>query len=345
MNELVEIRKELDVNGAREVFARAAEDIMNRVKNWKDFEREFIRLEGLSATTIKNITSACKQLFDYHEMLNPFYVSVGHLDEFFDRYIKKNSIRSAANRMVLIKRFYQNLVTHKAPWYKSPFERASETQLEKWKEPRQEDREKEVLWEDEIQELWKKLQKEDSRWHFYAMRLSQFLYKTGMRINEVTQLNWSSVERFRNKKKDDRWRVRFIQKGGEEATQQIPSDVLDEMRTLWIGMKGREPDPEDPLWLSPPMKTRKRKVRRLTNHQAWELFSILSKEVNQARLFDHEIKLTPHYWRHAVATNLLREHNWTTRKVQLFLRHKSSTTTEEMYAHDKAPDTEELFLQ
>jgi integrase len=182
---------------------------------------------------------------------------------------------------------------------------------------------------------------------YYLYVLTRFLFNTALRINECTQLQWKSFERYNDQDGNWRWRCYFIPKGGQNlVSQKVPERCVALIRRLWRRRFGRNPQPEEFVWFAPPSRiTGETKSARLTNVMAWTMYAYeLTELVNVSGLFEFKVYFHPHYWRHSCANFLRAEMGYDPREVQLVLRHKSLDTTVSTYFHDSPKDPEEYAI-
>jgi len=140
--------------------------------------------------------------------------------------------------------------------------------------------------------------------------LMELLYSSGVRIQELCQLNVSDV---------DMWSglVRVMGKGSRERLVPVGKTALARIRT-YLDARPAAQQRSGPLFLSP-------KGARMTDRTAR---LAVANWVQQAAL--HK-RVTPHAFRHSFATHLL-NHGCDLRTVQELLGHKSLTTTQ-TYTH------------
>lgn len=137
--------------------------------------------------------------------------------------------------------------------------------------------------------------------------LNRFCYLTGGRISEVLNLTWQDIYRT-----DDGAEVRIVGKGGKERILRIPADMFEALEAERAGAA-------EEVYVF-----RSQKGGRLSIAQGWRIVKATAAAAGITR------KMTPHTWRHTVATQLL-DGGAPLHQVSEFLGHSDPRITVKAY--------------
>lgn len=143
----------------------------------------------------------------------------------------------------------------------------------------------------------------------------QFLYKTGCRVSEMTNVRLKDCEPM-----NGYMRIRIVGKGKKERKSTIPVELYREIRREYRGV----------TWL---FESRSGRPLHRIN-----VGTQVKRAAERIGLFDFH----PHLLRHSRATDLLINKEISLKAVSKFLGHASVAITAEMYVHDEV-DYHELF--
>lgn len=143
----------------------------------------------------------------------------------------------------------------------------------------------------------------------------RFLYKTGCRVSEMTNVRLNDCEPM-----NGYMRIRIVGKGNKERKTTIPVELFREIRQVYGGK----------TWL---LESRSGRPLHRVN---------VGAQVKRAAERIGLLDFYPHLLRHSRATDLLINKEISLKAVSKFLGHTSVAITAEMYIHDEV-DYHELF--
>jgi integrase/recombinase XerD len=154
--------------------------------------------------------------------------------------------------------------------------------------------------------------------------LNKLLYLTGGRISEVLALRWSHIYAT-----DKGGEMKIIHgKGRKERVISLPEELFEALH----GMRAdRRASDEDFVFTS-------QKGGRLSVSQAWRIVNALADEANVTK------KVSPHTWRHSIATQLL-DAGAPLHKVSSFLGHSDPKITVKAYYSESEGLKVEDFIE
>jgi site-specific recombinase XerD len=144
--------------------------------------------------------------------------------------------------------------------------------------------------------------------------LLRLLYRAGLRVSEIASLSWRDLHT-----RDDGGQVTVFGKGGKTRTVLLPADVWRDL----VSLRG-DASLEDPVFRS----------RRGRHMDPSAIFRLVQHAAKRA---DLEVKISPHWLRHAHATHAL-ERGAPIHLVQATLGHASVATTGR-YLHARPTDS------
>ena len=140
--------------------------------------------------------------------------------------------------------------------------------------------------------------------------LNKLLYLTGGRISEVLALRWGHVYAT-----DKGGEMKILHgKGRKERVISLLEELLEALREMRADRRAGD---EDFVFTS-------QKGGRLSVSQAWRIVNALADEANVTK------KVSPHTWRHSIATQLL-DAGAPLHKVSSFLGHSDPKITVKAY--------------
>jgi integrase/recombinase XerD len=142
----------------------------------------------------------------------------------------------------------------------------------------------------------------------------ELLYSSGLRVSELTHLNWSDVS-------FGQASIRCFGKGAKERIVPVNTPALQALKNYLEERK--QPDGKTNFASQPILLDRKGK--RITRLAVWQILKRLAQSANVGK------KFSPHTLRHSFATHLL-ENGADLRSVQELLGHASVVTTQ-LYTH------------
>jgi integrase len=339
-NSLISVQ---DLPGFEKLLRELEVKVFGSVETWEEFERRFLRGEGLKPSTYRNQRSGIKGFFEafLRMRVSPFRVKIEDVEMWFDYLCETRSPETPAVRISQLRAFFDKFCVD-YPLCLNPFRRLNEKLAKKFRVPQRERKEIRFLRSDELERLFKFLIRIGQLRYYYLYVLTRFLFNSGLRIGEATQLRWKDFERYNDRDRVDRWRVWFVGKARSSLVpQKVPDKCVELMLRLWSKRFGRHPLPEEWVWFVPPMRCNvQTPSTKLTPTMAWGMYKELSDLVNESELFPFKVKFWCHFWRHALAVYLRDERGYDPRDIQLILRHKDISTTTASYFHDypKNPD-------
>jgi integrase len=339
------------LNGYERLVGELEHHLFDDIGNWNDFELRFLRAEGLKGVTYSNLRSGMKMFFERFlgMKLSPFRITIAHIESFYDAECERTSPATASMRIGQIRRFF-NKFCDEVPLCRNPFSHLDEKLVKKFRQPRYQFDERRYLRKVELEMLFRYLEKlgEKEYWLFFMFVMTKFLFFTGLRIGEATQLRWKDLERFSDQDGQFRYRCMFIGKGQKDySSQRVPEDVAHLLHKMWKRRYSREPLPDEWVFQMIAPRYYGRSVRqspRMNGTEAATLYTEVSKLVNESGLFSFKVKLHPHAFRHNLAVYLRNELGWDPREIQLILRHRSIETTTQFYFHDKVRPVEDFVF-
>ena len=146
--------------------------------------------------------------------------------------------------------------------------------------------------------------------HTRDIAILELLYSSGLRVSELTGLNWRDIDRSQGI-------VRVLGKGNKERIVPVGSCALGAL-SAYFDERTPSPRPDDPVFLgSRGGRINRRIVARIIDH--------FSKSIATYK------NVTPHVLRHTFATHML-EGGTDLRSIQELLGHSSLSTTQK-YTH------------
>lgn len=153
--------------------------------------------------------------------------------------------------------------------------------------------------------------------------LNKLCYVTGGRISEILNLTWANVYAT-----DKGGECRILGKGSKERIVNIPAEVFE---ALQAERAARQAGDADFVFIS-------QKGGRLSHAQAWRIITGMGKAAGIQK------RVTPHTWRHSVATQLL-DKGAPLHQVSEFLGHADPKTTIKHYYSSSTGLRVEEFIE
>jgi integrase len=210
MNELIQIDR---IPGYGKLLEELEQRVFGDVKDWNTFELRFLRGVGLKPGTYRNWRSGCKAFFEGFLGMrkSPFRITIQDIEVFFNRIYEQKSPQTAGVRITQLRAFFKKFCST-YPICRDPFHQLDEKLDRKFRVPQKEQKERRYLRSDEIERLFKYLIRIGELRCYYLYVLTRFLFNTGLRINEYTQLQWKHFEYYNDQDGMDKWRFGSFQK-------------------------------------------------------------------------------------------------------------------------------------
>ena len=316
MNELITMEHVTRMFPNFEIGIRKAADLFSKINSFEDIETYLLRGRGLSPHTYASYLQAVKQLYDFTDGLNPFQITPGHIERFYDDLRKRVEINTACLRMRGLKKFF-HCIAEQCPGFVSPFEIMSEPLLKKLKltdKPAT----KSALTKAEMNRLLQWLSARMDPRGKLAYSAIFMLVTSGMRCAELCNLRWEDIEEI-----DGTYFANFIGKGNKPAHQELFEPALSS-----LNRKGEY------------LFTRIDDDRKLDNHALWYQISEVGKEARAAGIIGQGRRVTfsPHLFRRCFCT-LLNKAGMTIPEVAENSRHSNISTLTKHYIDSREPTT------
>jgi integrase len=299
---------------------------------------------GWAQSTYSNVLSAVRTFFDEwsrtqnreRKPLHPAEITMAHVEQFFDWHSRKSKVQSTVTKVRQIAAFFRRLEV-KFPFFQSPFSTMTDALRKKLAGPSADTRRRHFPNSTEINRIFDYLKAKRTMRDYYTYCLCRTLFVHGFRIGELYQMRWTDIT-----EDHDRSIIHFIGKGNRQESQELHADVLAEIRQLrdYMHYTGSY------LFMSPPNVSYNRiklHGKRFETEDARCLMGYLTREVNEMRLLDFEVRITPHFWRHCCGTYLSDELRWPVQAIAKYLRHKSIEVTAGYYCNENPISPMEAF--
>ena len=308
----------------REGFRKAAE-LFSRINSFEDIETYLLRGRGLSPNTYRCYLQAVKQLYTFTDGLNPFQVTPGHIERFYDDLRKRVEIQTAYNRIQGLKKFFR-CIEEQMPGYVSPFAVMTEQLTEKLNRTKQ-NVTKAALSQEEVTRLLSWLKGRTDAHGRLAYSTIFMLLTTGFRAAELCGLRWKDIETIDG--------VKYANgrgKGDKPFHQELFGPALATVERkgefLFYALDGKTPLTPPALW--------------------YILHEIIGPEARDAGILaeTRRIIFSPHLFRRTFATLLYKHGDMKLKALAEKTRHASIDTLIKYYVDDSEPTTpifEKLF--
>ena len=317
-------------------FARAAK-VINSIQSWNDVETLLLRGQGLAAGTYRTYLTAIRQLYEYTEGLNPYQVTPGHVEAFYDEQAARVGLGSCYNKMAALKNFFRS-IGKLAPGWCSPFD-VMEPQLVKKLTRQPHKGTKKSLTRDEVRDLLDFLARDRSVRGQQDHAAVWFLVTSGLRAAEFCGLTWADISLI-----DGISYATFLGKGGKPAEQPLYGPAVVAMRSAFTAHFNRAPRPADHLMYTTPAVSGAVPAP-ITPHVLWWRCNKIGKAVHE--IITRELTFSPHLFRRSFATSLYKS-GMKLKAIQELTRHSDISTLATHYIDDRedpSPYFDKMFQE
>ena len=292
---------------------------LHSIKDFRDFEDEFLRNHGRAPATYRSYATAAAEFFAFLGDRKSFLEwTAADVERWLESIPNINTRATRAAGLSAVCR----TVVERVPAWASPFDALTdETRQQLLKKP-VDDGPKLSLSAPELKRLLAELD-ETTLWNISTRALVRFLTSTGLRSAEAVSLKWGDLSQPDD---DGRWFAAGVGKGDRPFNQPVlDPEAIPELRRVFRKLHGRTPRADDALLWSLP--ERGGSARPLS-------YSSLRKRL--ARLGETQsatsrsLEWTAHLLRRT-AGSLLADAAMPIHAVQAFLRHRSVQTTMKAY--------------
>ena len=307
----------------REQFPGLAEKLekargLMEVESFEDLERLFLRGAGLSANTYSSYATAVRQFYDHTKGLCPAQVLPADIESFYDHLVKQGmEPKTRAVRMSGLRRFFSNVSEQVG--CANPFD-DMDPKLKKKLSQTGKGKKKKALSMAETQGILKMLKRDTSPAGKQRHAVCLMLYSSGLRAQEFCSLRWGNIDDI-----DGQLVCSFVQKGGSDATQEIPREAFDAAMKAFRSKHRRKPRADEALFSSSVDSP-------MDKQSLWRMLKRVERDAKaEGVLTRNDIEFSAHLWRRSSITHLVRR-GVNVVAVQAFARHRSFATTSRHYA-------------
>ena len=312
-----------------EGFVRAR-NVIDSIKSFEDIELFLLKGQGLSEGSYKVYMTAVRQLYEFTGGLNPFQITLNHIEAFYDYYSKKLDRNTLYNKIKGLKRFFKG-IKKLAPGWISPFDVMDERLTRKLNRSKK-GKTKKALSVDEVNRLLSYLKSKAGKSVIDTENytLVFMLVTSGLRASELCSLRWKDIEYF-----EGRWTACFVGKGDKEAEQELYGPAVEVYKVYFRKHFGRGPKPEDHLfWTVPVLKDER--PAPMNPHALWYRIKKIGREVMVDRCNKRDINFSPHLFRRTYATALYRS-GMKLKAIMEKTRHSNIDVLAKHYISDEEP--------
>ena len=296
-------------------FRKAAE-LFGKIRSFEDIEIHLLRGRGLSPNTYKSYLAAVKQLYSFTDGLNPFQITPGHIEKFYDDLRTRVALPTCYSRMIGLKKFFR-CIAEQAPCFVSPFEIMTEKLTAKLNKTKQKVT-KAALTKSEMNKLLAWLSTRTDPLGKLAYSAIFMLSTTGLRATELCNLRWTDIEQI-----EGTYYANGIGKGDKEFHQELYKPAVGSIY-------------RDGEYLF----TRLDDDRPLDQHALWYVIQKIGDEAKQTGIIaeNRKVDFSPHLFRRTYAT-LLYRNGMRIKAIAEQTRHASIDTLIKHYIDDSEPTT------
>ena len=300
----------------KERFQETAQTF-TEITTFEDLKRSLLMGKGDSRHTYRAYTTGIEQFWNHTEG-RVLTASTADVESFFDDICAKASKRTAAARLVALRRFYKELEA-RIPYYEGPFQDVPEKLKRKFN-PKTES-EIQALGLSELKAILAYLAQDTSEQGLRDYALLHLAFNTGLRAAEISGLTWGDLEYLTDKAT---WYARGIGKGGKPFKQPLLTETVDALRAYHSAVYRRDPRPEDPLLLTTSTVPHPKRVP-LRPNSLWVIFRRIGQELRARGILTRTVTFSPHLARRSYCT-ILHDLGMSPAEIKVLSRHSSYDT-------------------
>jgi integrase len=307
----------------------------NDIQSFDDLERMFLRNKGLSACTYAAYSQAAKSIYTFLDGKHPLQWTASDIEAFYDDERMKNSIATASQKISGLKKLVVSIKAE-IPFWQDPFTQMTEATRKKLATPPRPEQ-KSALYMDELRAVLAYLDADKTLKGLQNKAIILTLFTTGLRAQELCDLNWNSLEHDTDL---DRWFISGVGKGRKPYKQEIHPDAVQAIRVAFLGELRSIPRDEKPVFTSLQSYPGK-PAARLSKAVLWIRLRDIGDELKAAKVIRQGIEFSAHLFRRSYLT-LLSRNGMSLRAIQGISRHSNIETLAKHYLDDTESPKEYL---